>query len=75
MHFIRKRQQIIDDLRLFKKNVTLLYNKWYFKKMFLDTISDNKDLPKFVTKKLIEIYEERKENYDVNKEIELKHQC
>ena len=62
-------------MRLFKKNVTLLYNKWYFKKMFLDTISDNKDLPKFVTKKLIEIYEERKENYDVNKEIELKHQC
>ena len=43
--------------------------------MFLDTISDNKDLPKFVTKKLIEIYGERKENYDVNKEIELKHQC
>ena len=40
--------------------------------MFLDTISDNKDLPEFVTKKLIENYEERKENNDVNKEIRIK---
>ena len=39
---------------------------------FLDTISDNKDLPKFVTKKWVEVYDQTQENYDVNKEIRIK---
>ena len=39
---------------------------------FLDTTSDNKDLPKFVTKKWIEIYDQSQRNYDVNKEIRIK---
>ena len=39
---------------------------------FLDAISGNKDLPKFVTKKWIEVYDQSQENYDVNKEISIK---
>ena len=39
---------------------------------FLDTISDNKDLPNFVTKKWIEVYDQSQGNYDVNKEIRIK---
>ena len=36
---------------------------------FLDTTSNNKDLPKFLTKKWVEVYDQLEENYDVNKEI------
>ena len=39
---------------------------------FLDTAPDDKDLPRFVTKKLIEVYDQSKENYSVNKEIRIK---
>ena len=39
---------------------------------FLDTTSDNKDLPRFVTKKWIEVYDQSEGNYDVNKEIRIK---
>ena len=39
---------------------------------FLDTASANKDLPKFVTKKWIEFYDQSQKNYDVNKEIRSK---
>ena len=39
---------------------------------FLDVTSDNKDLPKFVTKKWIEVYDQPEGNYDVNKEIRIK---
>ena len=39
---------------------------------FLDTASANKDLPKFVTKKLIEFYDQSQKVYDVNKEIRIK---
>ena len=39
---------------------------------FLDINSDNKDLPKFFTKKWIEVYDQSQENYDVNKEIRIK---
>ena len=34
--------------------------------------SDNKDLPKFVTKKWIEVYDQSQGNYDVDKEIRIK---
>ena len=45
-----------------------------FKKItnFLDITSDNKDLPKFVTKKWIEVYDQSEKNYDPNKEIRIK---
>ena len=38
---------------------------------FLDTTYDNKDLPRFATKKWIEVYDQSGENYDVNKEIRI----
>ena len=41
-------------------------------KNFLDINSDNKDLPRFVTKKWIEVYDQSEGNYDVNKEIRIK---
>ena len=39
---------------------------------FPDITSDNKDLPKFVTEKWIEVYYQSEGNYDVNKEIRIK---
>ena len=39
---------------------------------FLHKNSDNKDLPKFVTKIWIEVYDQLEGNYNVNKEIEIK---
>ena len=45
-----------------------------FQKMenLLDITSDNKDLPKYVTKKQIEVYDQSQGNFDVNKEIRIK---
>ena len=39
---------------------------------FLDTNSDNKDLPKFVTKEWIEVYDQSEWNYNANKKIWIK---
>ena len=39
---------------------------------FLDITSDDKDLPRFVTKKWIEIYDQSEGNYNVDKEIRIK---
>ena len=39
---------------------------------FLDTTSDDKDLPRFVTKKRIEVYDQSEKNYNPNKEIRIK---
>ena len=39
---------------------------------FIDTTSDNKDLPKFATKKWIEVYDQSQGNYYVYKEIRIK---
>ena len=39
---------------------------------FIDTTSDNKDLPTFVTKKWIDVYDQSEGNDDVNKEIRIK---
>ena len=39
---------------------------------FIGTTSDNQDLPTFVTKKWIEVYDQSEENYNVNKEIRIK---
>ena len=38
----------------------------------LDTTSDNKDLPRFVTKKWIEVYDQSEKNYSPNREIRIK---
>ena len=35
----------------------------------LDITSDDKDLPRYVTKKWIEVYDQSEKNYNVNKEI------
>ena len=39
---------------------------------FLDITSDDKDLPRFVTRKWIEVYDESEENFNVTKEIRTK---
>ena len=39
---------------------------------FIGTTSDNKDLPTFVTKKWIEVYDLSEGNYNVNKKIRIK---
>ena len=39
---------------------------------FLDINFDNEDLPKYVTEKWIEVYDQSQGNYDVNKEIRIK---
>ena len=39
---------------------------------FLNTTSDEKDLPRFVTKKWVEVYDQSGGNYNVNKEIRIK---
>ena len=48
--------------------------KMEFRKIenFLDATSDDKDLPRFVTKKWIEVYDQSGGNYNVNKEIRIK---
>ena len=38
----------------------------------LDTTSDDKGLPKFVTKNCIELYDQSEKNYNPNKEIRIK---
>ena len=38
----------------------------------LDTTSDDKDLPRFVSKKWIEVYDQSEKNYNANKEIRIK---
>ena len=38
----------------------------------LGITSDDKDLPRFVTKKWIEVYDRSEKNYSVNKEIRMK---
>ena len=38
----------------------------------LNTTSDAKDLPRFVTKKWIEVFDESGKKYNVNKEIRIK---
>ena len=39
---------------------------------FLATTSDDNNLPRFVTKKWIELYDQSEGNYNVNKEIRIK---
>ena len=39
---------------------------------FLDTRSDDENLPRFVTKTRIEVYDQSEKNYNTNKEIRIK---
>ena len=39
---------------------------------FLDATSDDKDLPRFVTKNWVEVHDQSGGNYNVNKEIRIK---
>ena len=39
---------------------------------FLDITSDNKNLPKFVIKKWVEVYDQSQGNYNIDKEIRIK---
>ena len=39
---------------------------------FLNTTLDDKELPRFVTKKWIEVYDQSEKNYSSNKEIRIK---
>ena len=39
---------------------------------FIDTMLNDKDLPRFATKTLIEVSDQSGENYSVNKEIRIK---
>ena len=41
-------------------------------KNLLETTPDDKDLPRFVTKKWIEVYDQLKRNYNFNKEVRIK---
>ena len=39
---------------------------------FLNTIPDDKDLPRFVTKKWIDVYDQSEKNYNPNKKVRIK---
>ena len=56
-------------LDCFKYTFYLLCIKMEFQKIVnvLDTTSDNKDLPRYVTKKWIEVYDQSEKNYNPNK--------
>ena len=64
-----KRQQIIDDLKLFQH---LIKMEFQITGNFLHTASDDKDLPQFATKKWIAVYDQSGENYNVKNEIRIK---
>ena len=67
-----KRHQIIDDLKLFSHLIKMEFQKIV---NLLDTTSDDKDLPRFVTKKWIKVYDQLgRQNYNVDKEIRIKTQ-
>ena len=38
----------------------------------LDITSDDKDLPRYVTKKWIEVYDQSEKSYSINREIRIK---
>ena len=42
---------------------------------FFDITADNKDLPKFFTKKWIEVYDQSEKSTMLIKKLELKYQC
>ena len=69
-----KRRQIIDNLNCFEHKMWHHCIKMEFQNItnFLDTTSNDKDLPRLITKKWIEVYDQSGRNYNVNKEIRIK---
>ena len=61
-------------LDCFEHKFYFLCIKLEFQKIvnFLGTTSDDKDLPRFVTKNWIEVYDQSGKNYNVSKEIRIK---
>ena len=65
-----KRQQIIDDLRLFWHHIKMEYQKIT---NLLDTTSD--DVPRFITKKWLDVYDQSgsaEDRYKPSKQIRFK---
>ena len=56
---------LIIIILLYKNGIQKIIN-------LLDITSDDKDLPRYVTKKWIEVYDQSEKNYSVNKEIRIK---
>ena len=53
--------------------MTLLYKMEFHKIInLIDITSDDKNLPKFVTKKWIKVYDQSEKNYNVNKKNRIK---
>ena len=54
--------------------MTINFIFYVFQKIvnFFHAASDDKDLPRFVTKKWIEVYDQSRENYNVTREIRIK---
>ena len=71
---LKKDNKLLMTLNCFEHKMWYHCIKMEFQKIacFLDTTSDDKDLPRFVTKKWIEVYDQSEENYNVNKEIRIK---
>ena len=69
-HFLLKK---IKRLIIVLIIIILLY-KMEFQNIvsLLDITSDDKDLPRYVTKKWIEVYDQSEKNYNINKEIKIK---
>ena len=64
---LEKRQQIINDLRLFQYHIKMEHQKIT---NFLGNISDK--VPRFITKKWIEVHDQSGETYNTNNQIRFK---
>ena len=64
-------------LNCFEHKMQFYCIKMEFQKIlnFLNTALDDKDLPRFVTKKWIEVHDQQKKITVLTKKLELKHQC
>ena len=79
---IKQRKQKKFTFRQKKDNKELMTLNWFSIKMkfqkivnLLDTTSDDKDLPRLITKTRIEVYDQSRGYYNVNKEIRIKAPC
>ena len=71
---LKKDNKLLMTLNCFEHKMWYHCIKMEFQKItnFLDITSDDKDLPRFVTKKWVEVYDQSGRNYNVNKEIRIK---
>ena len=69
----KKRQQIIETSNCFDHKMERHCIKMEFQKIvnLFDTTFNDKDLPRFATKKWIEVYDQSEKNYNVNREIRI----